>query len=520
MGDQSLLTGWVEPDHIHDKGWVLDWLMRLNPLKVKNCGSIDAQTGAWRFEFPDLVQARLPQSEIIYRPYALNENVQWKQFTPKQLVANFKARLEGRHFRVSYMCEPSPSVEEFPAWIAHSVGMMEECDKQGVLIDMWGIPAQHLKMFTNDPRDITKGGWDNALKVAGALRGRVLINIHCYTGLFAPAGTYDDSYLREIATREELLRDESTWATYEQIESRPFQTRHLFRDLWLNRRALEIGAPEHDLFNGETIYDYFGDEWDLQETWRHANAIAGSDLDVCLPDKRYVGGIRTLPNFTRWKTGVFQESIVKQLRWHGQIRARNPRYKGLALYMLSDKDGDQRPHNWLAHKDILDACVGLNPMQALITTTPAEPTPPAPPVIITPPVLCLVKPITDTLNVRSEPDINDNVVAMCKRGDELKVIAPENATEMLGKHDMWVKVITPKGVTGWCAAWLVELAQTPPVVEDPPVVIIPPVVETPPEPTPRYSGGEIKVLLIAMEYDPMGLLARLAQDAGLSRLLA
>lgn len=453
---QSLLTAWVEPDHIHDRGWVLEWLMRLNPHKVKNCGSIDPVTGAWRFEFPDLVQSLLPESEIIYRPYAENENTLWKLFPAKHIVANFKAHLEGRKFRVSYMCEPAPSVEDFPAFMRHSVEMMEECDKQGLLIDMWGIPAQHLKMYTDDPRDITKGGWDTGVKVAGALRGTVQVNIHGYTGLFAPAGTYDDSYLREIATKPELLRDESTWATFEDIESRPFQTRHLFRDLWLNRRALEIGAPEHDLFIGESIFDYFGDEHDLLEMWQRANAIAGNDLDVCVPDRRYVGGIRTLPNFTRWKQPhlTFKESIVRQLKWHGDLRAKNPRCKGYALYMLSDKDGDQRPHNWLAHKDILEACIGLNPMQTL---EPEQP--PVPPIIITPEVLARVKPTVALLNVRAAPQAA--VISEVTETDLLSVIAPEDAQAMIGRKDMWLQVITPEGVTGWVAAWLVQLDPPP-----------------------------------------------------------
>lgn len=460
---QSLLTGWLEPAFIHDKAWVLDWLSRLNPHLVKNLGSIDAQTGAWRFEFPDQVQARLPQSEIIYRPYALDENERWKSVSAKQLVSDFKARLEGRNYRVSYMCEPAPSPQDFAAFMRHSVEVMEECDRQGVLIDMWGIPAQHLKMYTDDPRDVTTGAWDNALRVAGELRGTVLINIHCYTGLFAPAGTFDDRYLREIATSPDLLRDEKTWASYDDIEARPFQTRHLFRDMWLNRRALEIGAKEHDFNIGESIYDYFGDEWDLQDTWRRANAIAGGDLNVCLPDKRYVGGIRTLPNFTRWKQPhlTFQQSIVKQLKWHGDLRAKNPRCKGWALYMLSDKDGDQRPHNWLAHKDILDACVGLNPMAQETPNTPV-PDVPTPLPTTPPPVLFLATPTVaapTALNVRTSP--NGQITDTVKPGETVSVIAPENASALIGADKQWVQVVTPNGVTGWCAAWLLKRVEPP-----------------------------------------------------------
>lgn len=456
MTAQSLLSGWCEPAFINDKGWVLDWLTRLNPHLVKILGSIDAQTGAWRFEFPDQVQARLPQTEIIYRPYATNENDLWKLYTAKKLVSDFKAHLEGRRVRVTFCCEPAPSPQEFTAFMRYSVEFMEEAHKQDLLVDMWGIPAQHLQMYTNDPRSIDRGGWDTALRVAGDLRGTVLVNIHCYTGLYAPAGTYDDSYLREIATKSDLLRDEKTWATYADIESRPFQTRHLFRDMWLNRRALKIGALEHDFNIGESIFDYFGDEHDLQETWRRAGVIAGGDLDVCLPDKRYVGGIRTLPNFTRWKQPhlTFQQSIIKQLKWHGDLRAKNPRCKGWALYMLSDKDGDQRPHNWLAYKDILDACVGLNPMA--VTTPP----PPPPPVVVDPPVLFLATPAVDAVNVRATSP-NGMIIDVVVTGDIVKVIAPTNANALIGVNNQWVQVITAKGTTGWCAAWLLKLVAPP-----------------------------------------------------------
>lgn len=460
---QSLLTGWAEPAHIKNKQWVLDWYTRLNPTTAKICGSVDPVTGAWRFEFPDQVQARLPNTEIIYRPYAENENDQWKLMSAQAWVANAKARLEGRNYRVTFCCEPAPLPSEFPAFMRYSVELMEEADRQGLKVDMWGIPAQHLLMFTSDIRDIRKGLWTPALKVAGALRGTVQIDIHCYTGIVAPAGTYDDNYLREIMTDPDLLRYEDRWPTYEDIESRPYQTRHLFRDMWLNRYAQELGIPEHDVFLGETLFDYFGDEPDLRDTWARANAIAGDDLNVCVGERK-VGGIRTLPNVTRWKFPhlTFKDAIVAQLRWHGQIRAKNPRIKGYALYMLSDKDGDQRPHNWLAHTDILDACVGLNPVDtAAPTPPPAKPPVEPPPVIIAPTVLCRARTLT-TLNLRPSPSSTVPPITTIPLQSVLQVIAPDGAPQMLCKKDMWVQVITPAKMTGWVAAQYLALYEEAP----------------------------------------------------------
>lgn len=467
--DQSLLTGWIEPAHINNKGWVLEWLVRLNPAKVFICGSIDPGTGAWRFEFPDQVQALLPNCEIIYRPYATDENTQWKTKTAKQWVTDAKAHLQGRRFRVTFCCEPDPSVEEFPAFMKYSAELMGECHTQDLKVDMWGIPAQHLQMFTSDPRSIDKGAWNTPLFVAGELPGTVLIDIHGYGGFFAPAGTYDDAYMREIISKPDLLRDESSWATYEMIESRPYQTRWLFRDMWLNRWTHEIKGmvvKEHDLFSGESIFDYFGDDWDvaIQDQWRRANAIAGGDLNVCVGE-RHVGGIRTLPNVTKFKlpNDTFKQGIIKQLRWHGNIRARNPRYKGWALYMLSDKEGDQAPHNWLAYTDILDACVGLN-----MVTTQQPTTQPAPVVVVSPvsvtvttpappTVLFLVTPKGD-VNVRAVPDVAGNPpLTVVHSTDVLKVIAPASAREDLGIAGLWLRVITPGNILGWVAAHLVNL---------------------------------------------------------------
>ncbi|TXH56820.1 MAG: SH3 domain-containing protein [Desulfurellales bacterium] len=478
----SLLTAWVEPAHINNKQWVLDWFTRLNPTTAKVCGSIDPVTGAFRLEFPDQLQARLPNADIIYRPYAENENSQWKLMPAKVWVTNARARLEGRPYRVTFCCEPAPSPAEFGDFMRYSVQVMEEADRQGLKVDMWGFPAQFLTMFTDDPRDIRKGGWADALKVAGALRGTVQIDIHDYTGLVAPAGTYDDAYMRSIMTDPDLLRYEQDWPTFEDIESRPYQTRHLFRDMWLNRYALELGIPEHDMFIGECIYDYFGDEWDLRDTWARANAIAGDDLNVCVGERK-VGGIRTLPNVTRWKFPhlTFKDAIVAQLRWHGQIRARNPRIKGYALYMLSDKDGDQRPHNWLAHTDILDACIGLNPV--VVTPAPApKPTPVPVPTPAPTPAPLYLRADRDYVNLRPQPTLNNTPITTVTPAQRLKVVGPENAEAMVGHIDMWIQVQTPEGITGWIAAWLLRLETTPPTPPPAPTPL-------PPPPKPSWRGA-------------------------------
>lgn len=509
---QSLLTGWAEPDHIHDKQWVLDWYARLNPTTAKICGSIDPVTGAFRFEFPDALQQRLPHTEIIYRPYAANENEQWKLMPAKVWVANAKARLEGRAFRVTFCCEPAPSPAEFADFMRYSVEVMEEADKQGLKVDMWGFPAQYLTMFTDDPRDIRKGLWTPALKVAGALHGTVQIDIHCYTGLVAPAGTYDDSYMRAIMTDENLLRYESDWPTYAAIESRPYQTRHLFRDMWLNRYAKELGIPEHDVFIGESIFDYFGDEWDLKDTWARANSIAGNDLDCCVGERK-VGGIRTLPNVTRWKFPhlSFKDAIIAQLRWHGNIRAQNPRTKGWALYMLCDKKGDQEPHNWLMHKDILDACVGLNMVNGNAPAPTPKPAPETPPVVVAIPPApepLYLRADRDYVNLGPQPTLNNTPITTVTPTQRLTVIGPENAEAMVGHVDMWIQVKTPEGLTGWAAAWLLRLETSTPAPAPAPVPTPTPV---PPKPSWRTAFDAAELAWIDRETarDSGGVLAKL-----------
>lgn len=507
---QSLLTGWAEPDHIHDKQWTLDWYTRLNPTVAKICGSTDPVTGAFRFEFPDALQQRLPNTEIIYRPYAENENSQWKLLSAKAWVANAKARLQGRDFRVTFCCEPSPSPDEFPAFMRYSVELMEQADIQGLKVDMWGFPAQFLSMFTDDPRDIRKGLWTPALNVAGALRGTVTVDIHCYTGIVAPAGTYDDGYMRSVMTDANLLRYETDWPSFEDIESRPYQTRHLFRDMWLNRYAVELGIPEHDVFIGESVFDYFGDERDLKDTWARANAIAGSDLDCCVGERK-VGGIRTLPNVTRWKFPhlTFKDAIINQLRWHGKLRARNPRIKGYALYMLSDKKGDQEPHNWLMNKDILEACIGLNMVAETHPTPTPKPAPETPPVVIIPPPAPTTDPEPlhlyadkDMVNVRPMPGINNEPLTVIPLNTRCLVIGPENARAMVGKLDMWIQIKTPNGVIGWVAAWVVRLMEHKPA---------PAPIPEPPKPSWRVSFDAAELAWIDRETkrDSSGILAKL-----------
>ena len=456
----SLLTGWIESSFIHNKQWVLDWLIRLNPTIVKIC-ALPNPDGTWDFSFADTVASSLPNAEIIYRPYAANENTIWLTLPAVEWITRAAHQLGPRPYRVTFGCEPSFEGEQLTRFLAYSVALIEEAAVQGIKIDLWGIQPQALRMFTSHEDDITKGKWDTLLRTAGKHRGTVTIDYHTYTGLVLPAGTYDDSYLRRIATEPELLRDEKTWATWEQIQERPYQTRHLFRHRWLNLRAKDIGAPEHDYFIGESPFDWYGEEWDLRETWSAANAIAGGELDNDV-NKR-VAGINTLYNFTRWKfpQWTFEEAILKQLAWYGKLLANDPRCKGWALYALTDKEGDQQSYNWLRRRSILEGCIGLNPVVSIPVPAPT----PAP--IPTPAPLYLHAD-RDYVNLRPEPTLNNTPLTTVTPSQRLKVIGPENAQAMVGHIDMWIQVQTPEGIMGWIAAWLLRLETTAPPPAPPP----------------------------------------------------
>jgi hypothetical protein len=93
-----------------------------------------------------------------------------------------------------------------------------------------------------------------------------------------------------------------------------------------------------------------------------------------------------------------------------------------------------------------------------VTPPPVEP----PPVVIPPTVLCRARTLT-TLNLRPEPSINATPITTVPQESVLQVIAPDGAPQMLGKKDMWVKVVTPAALTGWVSAWyLVPYEDTPP----------------------------------------------------------
>lgn len=382
---QSLFTLWMETSFIDNKSWLIEnYLPRLNPTVAKVKGFVNDQTGVWDFSVADMIASRVP-CEISYRPYSVHENDYHKQYAPKQFVSMVKSKLQGRKYRVNVGCEPSPNAADLPAVLKWTTQIMEGGDTQGVEFDVLSIPVQYLLMFTNDPRDIGRGMWDDFLRVAGFLRDKMRVVYHMYTGLVLPAGTFNDDYLRKIATEPELLRDPSTWATYEQITNphaglQRYVTRHIGRHWWLNYRALEKGYQQHDYFIGEAGWDWFGGEWDLQDTWARANGIAGSDLDVCPPNDRRVSGIRTLPNFTRWKFPQwdFKTAIVKQLEWYGKLLAHDPRCKGWAFYAYTFKEGDQQPYNIGVFKDILEGMIGVNMVTAQSTPVEIPPTPPPP----------------------------------------------------------------------------------------------------------------------------------------------
>lgn len=375
---QSLFTLWLEAPYIDDKGWVLNYLQRLNPVKVKILTYIRSD-GAYDFSFADEVHSRVPQSEVILRPYAVDENSQWRAVSAENWILDKKAKLGGRPFRITMGCEPAFKGQDLTDFLAYSVKLMEAAHKHNQPIDLWGVQPQLLNKFTTSPDDIGSGKWDAFLKVAGDLRGIVTVDYHTYTGLVLPAGTFDDSYLRRIANEQTLLSDPLTWATWKNISvDRPYQTRHLFRHRWLNLRALEKGYKEHDYFIGESPFDRF-EEWDLGETWQRADGIAG----------KRVTGINTLEGFYRWKfpQWTFKEAVIHQLVWYGALLSNDPRCKGFAAYMYSSKEGDQVPYNFAPHKDILDGMVGLTPIHATTPTTPVPVPPPVPVPAPTPPTL-------------------------------------------------------------------------------------------------------------------------------------
>lgn len=375
---QSLFTLWLEAPYIDNKIWVLGYLQRLNPVKVKILTYVRSD-GGYDFSFADDVRLTVPSSEVILRPYATDENQQWESIAPEAWILDKKAKLAGRPFRITFGCEPAFRGQKLTDFLAYNVKLMEAAHKHNQPVDLWGIQPQLINKFTQDADDIDKGKWDAFLKVAGELRGIVTVDYHTYTGLVAPAGTFDDTYLRRIASEQPLLSDPLTWATWKNItDDRPYQTRHLFRHRWLNLRALEKGYQEHDYFLGESLFDRF-EEWDLGETWQRADAIAG----------KRVTGINTLEAFYRWKfpQWTFKEAVIHQLVWYGSLLSNDPRCKGFAAYMYSSKEGDQAPYNFAPHKDILDGMVGLTPIHAQTPTTPPVTPPTLPPVVTLPPVI-------------------------------------------------------------------------------------------------------------------------------------
>ena len=67
------------------------------------------------------------------------------------------------------------------------------------------------------------------------------------------------------------------------------------------------------------------------------------------------------------------------------------------------------------------------------------------------------------VNVRARPTTQDNVLAVATNADALTVLGDAAAAQAkLGQADQWLNVLTPGGISGYVAAWLVRALPAPP----------------------------------------------------------
>jgi len=98
------------------------------------------------------------------------------------------------------------------------------------------------------------------------------------------------------------------------------------------------------------------------------------------------------------------------------------------------------------------------------------------------------------LKVRSGPGVQYDILAQVSHGTVLRALEPAEAVQAkIGQQGQWLQVQTPEGVTGYCAAWYLELAEPAPAPAPGPVPAPPPT-PTPQPPTPvSTSFGSLSV---------------------------
>ncbi len=65
---------------------------------------------------------------------------------------------------------------------------------------------------------------------------------------------------------------------------------------------------------------------------------------------------------------------------------------------------------------------------------------------------------TTTVNVRSRPSTDANMLTMVAPGDALTILGDKNqAQSLIGQQDQWLNIRTPNNLAGFVAAWLVQL---------------------------------------------------------------
>lgn len=370
-----------------DEGYFLSVIGKLKPTTVLIMDNMDLA-----LKVADMLG---DQSHVIHRKYENGDGEYWLKRTPKQVSDMLMANVNGRDHKNIWkqvMNEPmarGADWKKLTDWCAEVGRYMSDNGHKTVL--------GNLAVGTYELSDVQGGYFDNLIRLAGERKDSVSVGIHEYTGFLLPfgIGLWDRWSLRDPAFVQPAGWPESSKIPEYRSEYGK-QYYHLMRSTWLQVRAKEINALQHQIHLTEFGWDRLPD---LTYGQNHIYSSLENKFGVPSPYTEmrgaYTYGNLWKAYYPQWSTA---KSIIEQFKWADSVYPEW--YTGFMPFMWSfGGDWEKAGFNFGADKDLhslmIEWSAEIN-KQLQATVVPPAISTELPPLVVIDPVKPADTPATPT----------------------------------------------------------------------------------------------------------------------------
>lgn len=300
-----------------NRPYFMDFLKRLQPTTLLVMDSYDLAIS---------LAASLPNTKIVHRSYAHNEDRQWLDETPESYVARETA---WGHFEIwrNVLNEPPIGDPLLMAWLVDVAQRFAEKGYKAVL--------GNFAVGSYEQRHVESGYFDPLLMsvyTANMYMTNMYIGVHEYTSILLPFGVGQWSF-EQLYTKSDCQPE--FWPTelpVKRVGANLPGYWHIRRSDWLTLRAREQGwlAPQFWITESG---------WDALPDMGNAGALDHFKNTYGIPAPHTsLRGVNTLRNvwrdyFPQWS---FERAAFEQLKWLNSIYPEN--YVGFNLFTVNGND--------------------------------------------------------------------------------------------------------------------------------------------------------------------------------------